>query len=160
MPEEVIVFGPEWKLVIEELRLQDEELPHKAHEETRQLAEKYAQKAVDKVNSLPTPSNAGHTGLRARVGAGVHVVDTDLAGIRVVTSMDNPSERIIPRGLDSPGTGWKHPLFGDRNHWFRNEGYSWFRETFSDSHDDFERNLTDVIENSAHRIADAGGTHT
>lgn len=152
MPQEVIVFGPEWARVKAELRKAQTSIPHKLDDEIEQLAEKYADKARRKVMSLPTPRNAGHTGLRARVAAGVHVVNTPGAGVRVTTSMARPDERIIPLGLDRK-EGWRHPLFGDKNHWFRNPGYSWFRETFSDAQGDFEKHLTNVLENAAHEIA-------
>lgn len=156
MPDYRIIAGPEWTRVIAALARADEELPHKFRDEIKKEAEDYAEIARNRVRSLPTPSNAGHTGLRERVAAGVHVVESGAAGVRVVTSMAKQDEAIIPRGLDRLA-GWRHPLFGNKAHWFRNPGYGWFMSTFSNSKDDFENKLEKVLEAAANNIAEAGG---
>jgi hypothetical protein len=72
--------------------------------------------------------------------------------------MPTSSEGIIPRGLDRP-KGWRHPLFGDKSHWFSNPGYDWFISTFSNAEDAIEADLSGVLKRSAERIADAGGAN-
>lgn len=156
MPQYVVVFGPEWERVITELRLIDETMARRLQLRMYKVADKYSDIAANKARRLPTPRNAGHTGLRERVASGVHPIVRGRAGVRIVTSMAEPDERIIPRGFDRK-IGWRHPFFGDRSRWYRNPGYSWFMETMTDSREDFERELTDVLEESARRVADAGG---
>lgn len=157
MPQYVVITGPEWQRVINELRVIDADMSVRLKGEMYKVAEKYANIAANKARALPTPRNAGHTGLRERVASGVHVIQRGPAGVRVATSMNEPDERIIPRGFDRK-EGWRHPFFGDRDRWYRNPGYSWFRETFDEgAREEFERELDNVLEHQARRVADAGG---
>lgn len=151
-----VLSGPEWLRVIEALGRVDAELPHRLREAIRKEAEDRADIARGRVLGLPTPSNAGHTGLRKKVAAGVEVIDRGEGGVRVTTTMPKPSEGIIPRGLDRI-KGWRHPLFGSKDHWFSNPGYDWFLSTFSHDADGFEKELDKVLEKAAHDVADAGG---
>ncbi|PRH79406.1 hypothetical protein C6N75_10000 [Streptomyces solincola] len=156
MPQYVIVTGPEFRRVEAALAKVDAAFPERFRDRIENLAEPLAAKARARVLALPTPGNAGHTGLRARVAEGVAVRVSGRAGVRITTSMSEPDERIIPRGLDRR-SGWRHPLFGDRDRWFSNPGYSWFMDTMDDSQNEFENGLTELIEDSAREIADAGG---
>lgn len=151
-----VIAGPEWLRVIEALGREDAELPRKLRKALRDEAEDAADEAKARVRSLPTPRQAGHTGLRERVAAGVHVIDRGEGGVRVQTGMAKPSEGIIPRGLDRI-KGWRHPLFGDKNHWYSNPGYDWFISTFNRHKDEFESSLDKVLEQAASDIADASG---
>lgn len=51
-------------------------------------------------------------------------------GVRfVVASGQLPeSQRTLPRHLDSP-KGWRHPVFGNKEHWVSQKGGPWFAET-------------------------------
>lgn len=146
-----IIAGPEWVRVIAALGRVDEQLPGDLGDSIERDAERLAAVARGRVLGLPTPRNAGHTGLRAKVAAGVHVERQGTGGVRVQTSMPTKSEGIIPRGLDRP-KGWRHPLFGDKNHWFSNPGYDWFISTFSNAEDEVKRNLEDVLERAADSV--------
>jgi hypothetical protein len=152
-----IITGPEWKRVAAALTRADAEMQAKLKDEIKDVSEKLADVARGRVRSLPTSRQAGHTGLRQKVAEGVHVVERGNGGVRVVTSMADPSEGIIPRGLDRL-TGWRHPLFGDKNHWFSNPGYDWFISTFNDGEKLYEDRLDHVLNAAAQDIADAGGT--
>lgn len=151
-----ILTGPEWLRVVEALTRVDAELPHRLRDSIRKDAEDKANEARGRVLGLPTPANAGHTGLRAKVAAGVQVVDRGEGGVRVTTNMPSASEGIIPRGLDRT-KGWRHPLFGDKRHWYSNPGYDWFLSTFSNAEGEFESNLDKVLQAAAKEVADAGG---
>ncbi|MFD4474706.1 hypothetical protein ACFWPU_01115 [Streptomyces sp. NPDC058471] len=100
---------------------------------------------------------AGHTGLRARVAAGVGVrkgISTkNNAYFRIYTSMANTAESPIPRGLDSP-KGWRHPLFGNRNHWFQSRPTrtGWFTDTIADGADNIERAIANALDRAADTI--------
>ena len=151
-----VIAGPEWERVIAALSREDYLLPIALRDQIEEDAEKLANVARGRVLGLPTPANAGHTGLRAKVAAGVHVERQGTGGVRVQTSMPTRSEGIIPRGLDRP-KGWRHPLFGDKNNWFSNPGYDWFLSTFQGAEKPIEADLKHVLERAASRIADAGG---
>jgi hypothetical protein len=148
-----VISGPEWERIIEALGREDYLLPIALRDSVEKDAEHLAKIARSRVLGLPTPSNAGHTGLRARVAAGVRVERQGTGGVRIQTSMPTRSEGIIPRGLDR-AKGWRHPLFGDKDRWFSNPGYSWFISTFSDSEEYIESGLHNVLERAADRIAD------
>lgn len=151
-----IIAGPEWARVVAALGRADAEMQSQLRDAIQDDAERLADVARGRVLGLPTPRGAGHTGLRAKVAAGVHVERQGTGGVRIQTSMPTASEGIIPRGLDRP-KGWRHPLFGDKNHWFANPGYDWFISTFSHSEDLIEHDLHNVLKRAAENIADAGG---
>lgn len=150
-----VIAGPEWARVIAALGRADDEIPREVRDAIVDDAEDLARIARGRVLGLPTPRNAGHTGLRARVAEGVHVEKQGTGGVRVQTSMPTKSEGIIPRGLDRP-KGWRHPLFGDKNHWFANPGYDWFLSTFEHSDELIEGHLDTVLRKVAEKVADAG----
>lgn len=149
-----VISGPEWERVIAALGRANDELPGNLRDAIIDDAENLAKVAQGRVLGLPTPRNAGHTGLRKKVAAGVHVERQGTGGVRIQTSMPTSSEGIIPRGLDRP-KGWRHPLFGDKSQWFSNPGYDWFISTFSNSEDLIERDLNSVLERAAERVAKA-----
>lgn len=153
-----IITGPEWERVVAALSRVDETMQAHLREAIEGDAETLADVARGRVLGLPTPRNAGHTGLRVKVAEGVHVERQGTGGVRISTSMPTASEGIIPRGLDNKAKGWRHPLFGDKNHWFSNPGYDWFISTFAHSEKLIEKDLQDVLERAAKDIADAGGS--
>lgn len=150
MAEEVIIFGPEWKRVVAELLKAEVELPDQIKKDIKEVAERKAEEARNKIRSFPTHGSK-HTGLREEVAQGVSV-SSDGGGVKITADIADPEKRNIPMAFDRP-QGWKHPLFGNRHHWYRNEGGSWFKETFAHAEDDFERRLTDTLEKQARNIA-------
>lgn len=98
----------------------------------------------------PAAGKSGSTGLRADVAKGVGIVQIK-DGVRVVTSMPNRNEAIIPRGMDGI-KGWRHPVFGNKNNWVRQTSgtESWFLDTMRDGHtplrERLERNLQDAAD--------------
>lgn len=148
--EEVIIFGPEWKELSIALREADATADEKFGKALREEAEKKAEEARVKVRALPAPGPK-HTGLRERVAQGVEVKDGGVGDVEVSASLPG-SEAIIPLGLDRP-EGWRHPLYGNRKHWYSNPGYSWFRETFENGENDFEKKLDQALDRMAEEIA-------
>jgi hypothetical protein len=97
----------------------------------------------------------GHTGLRGRVAGGVGVraglgFSRNLAYFRIYTSMAERDESIIPRGMDR-AAGWRHPLFGNKNHWFtsRPQRTGWFTDTIADGRDEIQRALEGALQRAA-----------
>jgi hypothetical protein len=96
-----------------------------------------------------------HTGIRGRLAAGVKA-EANGQHVRIVATMANPQEAGLPRGFDNGPRGFRHPVYGNRNVWVQQRGGSWFREPIAHHHDEVERDLTNVLEEMAHRIAAAG----
>lgn len=149
--EIVIVFGPEWKELEVALAEADATAEERFGEDIREEANLKAEEAKAKVRALPAPGPK-HTGLRERVASGVEVEDGGVGDVTVKATMAEPDEAIIPLGLDRP-EGWRHPLYGNKAHWYSNPGYSWFRETFENSENEFEDRLQRSLDAMAEEIA-------
>jgi hypothetical protein len=149
-----IVAGPEWGRVAKALGVEDDALPSRLHFRLRRDVEANAEQAAQRVRRLPVRGNAGHTGLRERVAAGLRVTGS-LGFWRITTSMPSGQE-IIPRGLDRTA-GWTHPVFGHdpvvRQRPYRS---GWFLDTFQDAQDDMASHLEGVLEDAADFIAASG----
>lgn len=147
-------FGPEWRRVENALGTQERALPPQLHFSLRRDAEARAEEARSRVRRLPVRGNAGHTGLRERVAAGLRVTGS-LGFFRITTSMPSGQE-IIPRGLDRK-VGWTHPVFGHgptvRQRPYRS---GWFLDTFQDDQAAMAANLEDELEDAADYVAGAG----
>lgn len=149
-------FGREWDNVADALGAEDNSVPRRGVRIARQNAEELADKAKRRVRRLPVRGGAGRTGLRRRVAAGVQVLHTP-GGARVVTSMPERDESIIPRGLDR-AQGWRHPVFGNRSVWVRQRPMrsGWFSDTMADGQDEYQDDLEDMLQDSVDYIASRG----
>jgi hypothetical protein len=76
--------------------------------------------------------------------------------VRIVATAIRPNEAGLPRGFDNGPRGFRHPVYGNRNVWVQQRGGSWFREPIAEHRDEVEKDLTDVLEAMAKRIAAAG----
>jgi hypothetical protein len=156
MPTRVwVVTGPEWKAAAAKLRVVDNELPDWVEEELEDALDPVVRRAKSKVMRAGVRGGpgTGHTGLRARVASGVGVrkgISTkSTAYFRIYTSMADVSESPIPRGLDEV-KGWRHPLFGNKNHWYQSVPTKpgWFTDTIADSDDDIERAIGNALDHA------------
>lgn len=154
-----IIGGPEFKRVAMRLREIDKTMPGQFRRALIASAKPMARDAQSRVRRIPVKGTEGHTGLRSRVAAGVHVQASPSASnpyVRITTSMPERDEAVIPRGLDRQ-RGWRHPVYGNRNVWVtQRTGGSWFRVAMQNGHDATQRRLTEVLEDAADRVADAG----
>ncbi|USC17040.1 hypothetical protein [Rhodococcus sp. 11-3] len=127
-------------------------IDHEVMQEARQMRDK----ARENILAMPTPANAGHTGMRAEIAAGVRVRRMGPGLIRIGTQMSDNDEAMLPRGTDTRASGhkgWEHPFFGDRSRWYRQSGsFSWFLDAMQDGRDDIVRRLNEVLEDAADRI--------
>jgi hypothetical protein len=75
---------------------------------------------------------------------------------RVFTQMRQKDEENLPFAMDRI-QGWRHPLFGDRSHWYQERPVQpgWFTETFEDADERILRNMFEELEDSIDRIAEA-----
>lgn len=137
------------------------DIPRDSSRELMAEARLLRDKARSAILAMPTPAQAGHTGLRKEVAAGVHVQRLPIAGdvsrVRIGTDMKERDEKRLPRGLDTTWKGWRHPFFGDRSRWYRQHGeYSWFMDTMEDGEDNLERRLYEVLRENRDDIAQGG----
>lgn len=154
-----IVAGPEFTRVANALRAVDAALPTQFRKRLKDAAKPAVQDVKRRVRALDLPGGpAGTTGLRRRVarGVGVRASVGRMAALRITTSMTQPNEAIIPRGMDRP-QGWRHPVFGNRDNWVTQPGLSWFREPIADHRDEFSEALQDALDWAADTIDNAGG---
>lgn len=151
-----ISIGREFQAVRAALKAIDKDLPKKLRRTLRDAAKPLATEAKAKVKALPRTGRQ-HTGLYARVARGVRIQSSLSRNprVRVVTSMPDRSEAALPRGLDDP-YGWRHPVFGDRETWVRQRGYSWFMETMQDGQPDVQRAIVEVLDEARDTIIRAG----
>lgn len=141
--------------VINALRDASGEVPSRAQQILEEAADKLAREAAAKVMQEPTHGDK-HTGLRARIAAGVHV-EKSPGFVDIQSSMAARNEAGIPRGMDtraSAGHGWRHPLFGNREHWYTNMGaFSWFLDTMDNGRLDLSLRLQSLLKETAEKIA-------
>lgn len=112
--------------------------------------------AVARAKVLAEPTHGPkHTGLRAEIAAGTQVTQIP-DGVRIITSMPENNEAIIPRGMDSGYKGWRHPVFGNMGKWVtQRAAFSWFLDTMQDGKQPLEDGLHQALEDAADRIARA-----
>lgn len=118
-----------------------------------------AEEAALVVQRLPVRGRK-HTGLRKRIARGIDVKRLPGGKVRVRTTMTDPDEAIIPRGMDSPLKGFWHPVFGDMDPEDRvtqrpGVPYRWFRDTMGEAQPIIERNLEEMLDDEAEDIRDA-----
>lgn len=146
-------MGPEWRTVRAALEREEKSASRKLTNALEEAAGPIIAKVQGEALALPARGKK-HTGLRARVAAGVRV-QPGRQGVRIVATAPL-GERGLPRGLDNGPRGWRHPVYGNRDVWVQQRGGSWFREPIAEEHDSVERRLTDVLEQMADNIANAG----
>ena len=146
--------GPEWKRVAAALDAEDKALGDKFRREVREAGNMLAARAQAAVMRIPSTGLA-HSGLRARVAHGVGTKIT-ASGVDITTSMNDRDETNLPAYLDSQ-SGWRHPVFGNRDVWVRQDtGGSWFRATIESGRNDVEDRLSEIMDGAARTISRAG----
>lgn len=150
-----IVAGPEFQRVVDRLGEVDPALPGQLNEALHDAAAPIIQDVQRAAATLPA-RGAKHTGLRGRLAESVGLQSAAGSSMRFVTSMDDPEEAALPRGMDNGAVGWRHPVYGNQNNWVQQHGGSWFREPIADDGGLVQENLTDVLEQVAAVIAAAG----
>lgn len=150
-----IIAGPEFKATADALRDVDKTFPTMLRKAMKDAAQPVLVDVRNAARALPA-YGLKHTGLRARLAAGVAVQASvgASARMRFVTKMP-PGQEALPRGEDSGMAGWRHPVFG-HDKWVTQRGGSWFRQTIADDRPDLMNRLQDVLDAAAQQIDDAG----
>lgn len=150
--------GLEFKTILAALKIQNAKLPGKLKRRLREVSKDSIKKVKSKALTLPAPGTH-HSGLRKRVAKGVRLkINRGGSTVRIITTMSDPEEAVIPRGLDSPH-GWYHPVFGvgeTRDEMVQQQGYGWFRDEIAEDQDDYQRAFKGVLEEARDMIAKAG----
>lgn len=102
--------------------------------------------------------------LRANIasatGASVSAGEKKTAlAFRVSARQLPPSQRKLPRRWDNE-SGWRHPVFGNRNNWVKQVGHPYFRKTIYERRDVVTAAVVDAMDAAAARIThpDTGAT--
>jgi hypothetical protein len=144
----------EFNAVAKELTEQDRQLPRDFKQSVNLTAKEM--RALARQAALAEPSTGvGHTGLRRDVSRGVQIIELPSGrGVRIITSMPEMDEAVIPRGMDNV-RGWRHPVFGHRNRWVRQTSGSdaWFMDSMRRGAEPLEDRLTRNLELAAEAIA-------
>lgn len=109
-----------------------------------------------------TPSK-GHKGasLRAAIARSVYTqVRTGgyTAGVRITTRQGKFVRGFTsaPERYDSP-KGWRHPVYGHRDRWARNEGHPFWNKAAAKNHDVAREKCLKAMEDMALRVVGRGG---
>jgi hypothetical protein len=149
-----VEMGPEWRTVRAALEREGGSAARKLSDAVEDAAGPIIAKVQRAALSLPA-YGPKHTGLRGRLAAGVRVQPTHGKSVRIVATAE-PDERGLPRGMDNGPRGFRHPVYGNRDVWVQQRGGSWFKEPIAEEGDMIERRLTNVLEQMADNIANAG----
>lgn len=161
--------GPEIRRTAERLRQIDKRLPTRLRKELRKAAQPAIQAAKAEARSIPSRGVQGGTSrhphkrnqLRRKLARGVRAQASTGgrrgAGLRIVTVMPTAAEALLPRGLDTPDKGFRHPVFGNREVWVRQDGHSWFRQPIWRQGPAVRVRVVRVLDEAARWIAEAGG---
>lgn len=149
-----VVTGSEWRTVRDQLQREDRGATRELGNALERAMGPIVADVQAQAAALPA-RGPKHTGLRGRLAAGVRA-EANGQHVRVVATAVDPSEAALPRGMDNGARGWRHPVYGNRNVWVQQRGGSWFREPIADHGNEIERKLTNVLEEMANNIANAG----
>ena len=97
--------------------------------------------------------------IAAASGASVSASDKKVAlAFRVRAGNLPPSQRKLPRRWDKP-SGWRHPVFGNRNVWVPQVGHPYFRTTVTQAKGDVTAGVVTAMTAAAEKIMNSkGGT--
>lgn len=153
-----VVFGPELKAIASALRTVDNGLPSKLRADLKRDAKPLVNRAKAAARAIPVRIG-DEKNLRRVIARGIKVQasTTKRAQVRIVTSMPDASEAIIPRGLDSP-KGFRHPVFGT-NVWVTQTAMvpnQWFFNAMKDGQKEVNESVTKTIKEALEFIAAHG----
>ncbi|WP_304452911.1 hypothetical protein [Nocardiopsis sp. YSL2] len=159
-------LGREVTRVAAKLRDVDAKLPTKLRSKLRKAAGVGVKRVKGEVRRMPVSGRHGSTGLRRRVARGVRARASTKSGMRIVTSMPESAESIIPRGLDSrtrhADGGWRHPVFAPKGTprtewtWVDQKGGDWFVRPLSEMQPQVTAEIRKVLDEAAAEVASAG----
>ncbi|MEV4159009.1 hypothetical protein [Nonomuraea dietziae] len=93
-------------------------------------AEQHLSRVKDPANEKAITRAQARAGLRKTIAASIKADIRDggrRAGVRIIVDANKlpPDQRKLPRYLNTK-TGWRHPLFGNRERWYGQRGMPWF----------------------------------
>ncbi|MBB2909325.1 hypothetical protein FHS43_000571 [Streptosporangium becharense] len=96
------------------------------------------------------------SGLRRTIAA---AIKTDIrdggrrAGVRIIVDGSKlpADQRTLPRRLNSK-KGWRHPLFGNRKHWYAQKGKPWFEPSIKRHADRIRKTILAAMDEIAREL--------
>lgn len=156
--EHRIVTGQDFARVARALKEQDKTLPRKFRTSLRKSANESIAKVKKSAMQIDAKSGE-HTGVRKRLARGVKLqMSRSNLRFRIITTMRDPDEAMLPRGFDSALVGWRHPVFADTTEprseweWTQQYGDSWFIEPIGEEKDNIRAALIEVLDDAAREI--------
>jgi hypothetical protein len=145
--------GADFRRAIDALRITDETLAERLRDALVEAVKPLVDKSREDVMALAV-HGIKHTGLRARVAAGVGTRITR-DGVTISASMNRAGEASLPAYLDADN-GWRHPVYGNRHVWvLQTTGGEWFAKPFEEGQEDLADALHEVLEDVAQEVHDA-----
>lgn len=111
---------------------------------------KAADEAKQKVLSEPTHGSS-HTGLRAKIAAGVKVVEID-GGFEIQVEVPESNLKNIPWGMDSTSQGWWHPVFGKKPYVHQRGTVPWWSEPTSKAESELKQKIPRAIDEAVKEV--------
>jgi hypothetical protein len=145
------------KRVAAALRRIDGSLPAELRQQLREAAAPLVSRAKARVRAVPARTQH-RSGLRRRIARGIRSEVASSRNPRVAVSvrMQDPAEKNIPGYIDRK-SGWRHPVFGNRHVWVRQEtGGSFFAETMREGKPDLDKRVRRVLDEAVKRIEESG----
>lgn len=160
MPTLDFVPGAEINRVANALRKLDKKLPAKLRKDLKASTKPMILKAKANAKQIPVETRDARrirrkiaTGVKAQAATGKKV------RVRIVTSMPQAPMAMIPRGFQSP-TGWRHPVFGNREVWVRQlpkDSEQWFMDAMRDGREETMQNILRTLQEARDYIISQGG---
>lgn len=127
------------------------DLPHQINGNVEEVGRELVSRAQHMIRTEPV-TGSEHSGLRESIARGTKLTRVGTGRYRIITSVPQSDEAIIPRGFDRP-RGWRHPVFGNRNKWVTQKGdRSWFMDTMHEGWEPLFRKHKETLEAAAERI--------
>lgn len=127
-------------------------LSRSGHGQKKALTERQARSAgrrAEKMSSL-------RQSIAAAAASQVSASDKKTAlAFRIKASTLPPSQRKLPRRWDKP-SGWKHPVFGNRNIWVKQTGHPYFAPTISKNKSQVTTGVVSAMTAAAEKIVKGG----
>lgn len=141
-------------LIAELRRMDDRTVTRMMLDEAQRAAAPFVPRVRAAILNIPTTGDK-HTGLRVRIAACVETwssisPDVVKVGIEINSSRMPDGEKSLPLGMEGRKV-WRHPLFGDREHWYTQMPHPYWAEGTAG----YGQAQQAAIERAAQQVADA-----
>lgn len=155
-----LVAGPELRRVANALRKLDRTLTTQFRKDLKLATKPMVAEAKKNAKSIPVGRPSPNK-LRRSIARGVVAQSSTgrLPRVRIVVKMADESRAIIPRGLDSPPKGFRHPVFGKSEQWVVQKPHTskrWFMDAMQGGRNDAINAINRTLADARDYIASQG----